>query len=52
MVPRFDMCRSIISLSRITHGVRPPIYPQNQGNKKDSGHGGWGLSRTKFEKGG
>ena len=53
MVPRLDMCRSMISLSRITHqmGHYDPFNQQNKAAKRAVGMevaGGW----TKFEKGG
>ena len=53
MVPRLDMCRSIISLSRITHqmGHYHPFNQHNKAAKTAVGMevaGGW----SKFEKGG
>ena len=39
-VRRVDMCRSVISLSKITHQMWHD-HPFTQGNKKSSGGGGW-----------
>ena len=54
-VPRLDMCRSIISLSKITHQMWCN-HPSSQRNKakKSSGVRVWKRGRgwTKFEKGG
>ena len=52
MVPILDMCRSIISLSRITHSnvMQSPNQPKKQGNK--GGGGDWGRGvRQNLKKG-